>query len=101
MQALSQQTRGAKAAASAQQRSSRAQSRVVRCQAQRPERQGGLKPELAAAGLAAAACLCAPAAHAAQEVMQLAEVDVSLAIGGSAAVAGLGALLVATDPQKR
>jgi magnesium-protoporphyrin O-methyltransferase len=52
-------------------------------------------------GVAAAASLIAPAAQAAQEVMQLAEVDVTLALGGGAAVAGLGALLVATDPQKR
>ena len=65
------------------------------------------KHETPAAAIAAglvAVLAGAPAAHAvAQPMMQLAEVDsaMTLAVGGSAAVAGLGALLVATDPQKR
>jgi hypothetical protein len=53
-----------------------------------------------ACGLVAAASVLAgaPAAHAAaQPLMQLAEVDSAMTL----AVAGLGALLVATDPQKR
>ncbi|KIY99535.1 hypothetical protein MNEG_8423 [Monoraphidium neglectum] len=73
-------------------------ARAVRCQAQ--QQRQAVRPEIAM-GIAAAASLIAPAAQAAQEVMQLAEVDVTLALGGGAAVAGLGALLVATDPQKR
>jgi hypothetical protein len=61
-----------------------------------------VKPEHVAAGLLAAGCVCAPA-MAAEPLQQLADGNsaVTLAVSGSAAVAGLGALLVATDPQKR
>ncbi|KAI8469849.1 MAG: magnesium protoporphyrin IX S-adenosyl methionine O-methyl transferase chloroplast precursor [Monoraphidium minutum] len=97
MQSL--QSRSVKAFTANGPRGSTRVARAVRCQAQQQQRQG-LRPEIAA-GIAAAASLVAPAAQAAQEVMQMAEVDVSLALGGGAAVAGLGALLVATDPQKR
>eukprot|EP00879_Flechtneria_rotunda_P024716 GHRR01026222.1.p1 GENE.GHRR01026222.1~~GHRR01026222.1.p1 ORF type:complete len:182 (+),score=69.06 GHRR01026222.1:209-754(+) len=48
----------------------------------------------------AASCLYAPAAYATAEVLQPG-VDLSVAVGSGAAVAGLGALLIATDPQKR
>lgn len=53
-----------------------------------------------AAAVVAASCLVAPAAHAATELLTPG-VDVATAVGSGAAVAGLGALLVATDPQKR
>lgn len=95
------QTRSFKAAgANAAANSSKSRvARVVRCQAQ--QQQKVVRPEITAGTLASAAVLCAPAAQAAQEAMQIAEVDVTLALGGGAAVAGLGALLMATDPQKR
>eukprot|EP00775_Hariotina_reticulata_P011668 gene11668-11811_t len=44
--------------------------------------------------------VCAPAAHAATELVQPG-VDMTMAVGSGAAVAGLSALLVAADPQKR
>lgn len=98
MQMQSFQSRAVKATganASTSKISTRA-TRFVVCHAQKQH-----KPEMIATGIAAATCLFAPAAMAAQEMIQMAEVDVSMAIGGGAAVAGLGALLVATDPQKR
>jgi hypothetical protein len=102
MQALQ---RPAPGSARAYRSGSRAPAVVVRAQAQQQQQQrrgaGAGARAAAGAALAAAAALAAPAAHAAAEVSQLAEVDVSLALGGGAAVAGLGALLVATDPQKR
>lgn len=69
---------------------------TVQCRAQ--QQQSSNAQQVAAAVLAASV-LVAPAAHAATEVLQ--SMDVSMAVGGGAAVAGLGALLVATDPQKR
>jgi hypothetical protein len=69
----------------------------VQCRAQ--QQQSSNVQQVAAAVLAAAA-VCTPAAHAATEVIQ-SGVDMSLAVGSGAAVAGLGALLVAADPQKR
>jgi hypothetical protein len=75
-------------------------------QARRPVACRASSERQAAAAIAAGACLTAlqaPAAHAAASIAQLAELDgsVTLAVGGGAAVMGLGALLVATDPQKR
>lgn len=99
MQLQGMQTRSAKAAKVNGTHSSSRVARAVRCQAQKQE-QRCLRSEIAA-GLAAAACLIAPAAQAASETMQMAEIDGSVAVAGGAAVAGLGALLVATDPQKR
>lgn len=55
------------------------------------------------ASLAAALMSIAPAAHA-SELFSAANVDassVTFAVGGGVAIAGLGAILVATDPQKR
>ena len=72
--------------------------RAVRCQAQQQQQRTG-RGEIVAAVAAAASLLAPGAAIAAQEAMQIGEVDVSLALGGGAAVAGLGALLVATEPQ--
>lgn len=69
--------------------------RVVRCQAQQDSHL-----QQVAAAVVAASCLCVPAAHAATDLIQPG-VDVATAVGSGAAVAGLGALLVATDPQKR
>lgn len=71
---------------------------AVRCQAQQNTQQ---LQQVAAAVVAASVGLCVPsAAHAATEVIQPG-MDVATAVGSGAAVAGLGALLVATDPQKR
>jgi magnesium-protoporphyrin O-methyltransferase len=78
---------------SVQQRPARV--RVVQCQAQQ-----NTQLQQVAAAVAAATCLCVPAAHAATELIQP-SMDVATAVGSGAAVAGLGALLVATDPQKR
>lgn len=78
--------------ASSQQRPARV--RVVQCQAQAQNTQ----LQQVAAAVVAASCLCVPAAHAATELIQP---DIATAVGSGAAVAGLGALLVATDPQKR
>lgn len=75
-----------------------ARVRVVQCQA--AQQQNSQLQQVAAAAVIAASCLCVPAAHAATELMQPG-VDVATAVGSGAAVAGLGALLVATDPQKR
>jgi hypothetical protein len=72
-----------------------ARVRVVQCQAQQNS-----QLQQVAAAVVAASCLVAPAAHAATEVIQ-SGVDVATAVGSAGAVAGLGALLVATDPQKR
>lgn len=76
-------------------------ARVVRCRAQ--QQPVHIKPEHIAAGVLAASCLCSSPALAAQNLQDLAEMNSTLtfAVGGGAAVAGLGALLVATDPQKR
>jgi hypothetical protein len=96
---LQGKTRPARAGSANVRSSSSRVVRAVRCQAQQQQRGG--RPEIVGA-VAAAANLLAPAvALAAQEAMQIGEVDVSIALGGGAAVAGLGALLVATDPQKR
>lgn len=71
--------------------------RSVQCRAQQ---QQSSNVQHVAAAMLAASCLVAPAAHAATELVQPG-VDLSVAVGSGAAVAGLGALLVATDPQKR
>lgn len=78
---------------SSQQRPARV--RVVQCQAQA---RNNTQLQQVAAAVVAASCLCVPAAHAATELIQP---DIATAVGSGAAVAGLGALLVATDPQKR
>jgi hypothetical protein len=96
MQALANKTNGrVKAFASANRAAPRV--RAVQCRAQ--QQQSSNVQQVAAAVLAAVA-VCTPAAHAATEVIQ-SGVDMSLAVGSGAAVAGLGALLVAADPQKR
>lgn len=71
--------------------------RVVQCQAQQ---HNTTQLQQVAAAVVAASCLVVPAAHAATDLVQPG-VDVATAVGSGAAVAGLGALLVATDPQKR
>lgn len=70
---------------------------AVRCQVQKQQ-----QPQAAAAAAAvvAASLLVPAAAHAATDLLQPG-MDVATAVGSGAAVAGLGALLVATDPQKR
>lgn len=101
MQSLANQRGSSAAFRAGKQASSR--PRVVNCHAKHAQHKGG-EAALAAAGLVAASCLMGtPMAQAAQPLQHLAEVDgaMTLAVGGSAAVAGLGALLVATDPQKR
>lgn len=96
MQALANKTNGrVKAFASANRAATRV--RAVQCRAQ--QQQVSNVQQVAAAVLAAAA-VCAPAAHAATEVLQ-SGMDMGLAAGSGAAVVGLGALLVAADPQKR
>lgn len=96
MQALANKTNGrVKAFASANRAAPRV--RAVQCRAQ--QQQSSNVQQVAAAVLAAAA-VCAPAAHAATEVLQ-SGMDMGLAAGSGAAVVGLGALLVAADPQKR
>jgi len=80
-----------------------ARPRSVQCLAQQTK-DNAVQQHIAAASLVAASCICAPIAQAAQDTAQLAGVDtsaVTFAVGGSAAIAGLGAMLVATDPQKR
>lgn len=81
--------------AAAGSRASRRASPVL-CQAQ--------KPRLAdAAAMAAAIATVAPAAQAA-ELFSSANVDsgsLTFALGAGGAIAGLGALLVVTDPQNR
>lgn len=74
-----------------------ARVRVVQCQAQQ---QNTTQLQQVAAAVVAASCLVVPAAHSATDLVQPG-VDVATAVGSGAAVAGLGALLVATDPQKR
>lgn len=71
-------------------------SRPVQCLAQ-------LRKGDVALSLATTAALLAPAASAAEQVSTVAGLDGSLtfAAGTGAAVVGLAALLVATDPQKR
>lgn len=55
-----------------------------------------------AAALAGLAAVVAPQAAQASELLSIADASsVTLAVGGGAAIAGLGALLVATDPQNR
>lgn len=82
------------------QRPSRA-ARSVACQAvQQPRNRLADASAFASAALVA----LAPAAQAAQVAAESAAVEsvsVPLAVGGGAALAGLGALLVAADPQKR
>lgn len=70
--------------------------RNVQCRAQ----QQSTNVQRVAAAMLTAATLYTPAAHAATEVVQ-SGVDLSVAVSSGAAVAGLGALLVAADPQKR
>lgn len=74
--------------------------RALCCNAQSQHTNGTLK---AASGAAALALLCSPTAHAAEIMSSANGLDGSLtfAVGGGVAIAGLGALLVATDPQKR
>lgn len=71
-------------------------ARAVRCTAQ-------LRKADVGAVLASGAALLAPAAQAAENISNVATADGSMvfAAGGGAAVVGLAALLVATDPQKR
>lgn len=69
---------------------------MVQCHAQAQNSQQ--QHHALAAAVVATSCLCVPAAHAATELLQP---DVATAVGSGAAVAGLGALLVAADPQKR
>ncbi|KAF6258914.1 magnesium protoporphyrin IX S-adenosyl methionine O-methyl transferase chloroplast precursor [Scenedesmus sp. NREL 46B-D3] len=96
MQALANKTNGrVKAFASASRPAPRV--RAVQCRAQ--QQQASNVQQVAVAVLAAAA-VYTPAAQAATEAIQ-SGVDISLAVGSGAAVAGLGALLVAADPQKR
>lgn len=80
-------------------RINRAHARKVVCQASKP-----VQTRIAeAAAVIAAVSTSAPIAQA-SELFNSANVDSStltLAVGGGAAIAGLGALLVATDPQKR
>ncbi len=75
---------------------------MVRCHAsQQPSAQQVTATALA---LTTGGMLASPVAQAAEQLQQLAEADggaLTLAVGGSAAIAGLGALLVATDPQRR
>ena len=72
---------------------------AMRCQAQRRP----IIEQLQTAGLAAAAFLAAsPSMAHASEVLSVVEPSsLTLAIGGGVAIVGLGAVLVATDPQKR
>jgi magnesium-protoporphyrin O-methyltransferase len=64
-----------------------------------------VQPRVAdAACLAGVLATVAPAAQAAELMQQAASLDTSsltFAVGSGAAIAGLGALLVATDPQNR
>jgi hypothetical protein len=76
----------------------RVTGRVVRVAAHSSSKQGELQQHVAAAAVAVSLLAAVPAAHAATELLQP---DVVTAVGSGAAVAGLGALLVATDPQKR
>lgn len=82
--------------------SARPHSRATSCHAlQRPVQASRLADACAVASVLAASC--APAASA-QELFSIAGVDgsaLTFAVGGGAAIAGIGALLVATDPQKR
>lgn len=73
----------------------------VTCSVQQPQRK---QQKTAAAGLAAAAAALhtAPALAASEALGQVADgTSMSLAVGGGAAIAALGAALVFTDPQKR
>jgi hypothetical protein len=73
------------------------------CRAAKQQQQDAtprVQQHVAVVAIAAASLLVGPAAHAATELMQPG-MDVATAVGSGAAVAGLGALLVATDPQKR
>ncbi|EFJ50872.1 magnesium protoporphyrin IX S-adenosyl methionine O-methyl transferase chloroplast precursor [Volvox carteri f. nagariensis] len=74
--------------------------RVIRCNAQSRQTDAVLK---ATAGAAALAFASTSTAHAAEILSSATGLDGSLtfAVGGGVAIAGLGALLVATDPQKR
>lgn len=74
--------------------------RVVRCHAQARPTDAPIK---AAAGAAALSLATTSATQAAEILSSASGVDGSLtfALGGGVAIAGLGALLVATDPQKR
>ncbi|GFR43554.1 hypothetical protein Agub_g4647, partial [Astrephomene gubernaculifera] len=74
--------------------------RVVRCNSHLRHSESGLK---VAAGATALSALATPAAHAAEIFSSANGLDgsLTLAVGGGVAIAGLGALLVATDPQKR
>jgi len=56
---------------------------------------------LAAPAFATASLASTPAAHAASEAISQTADGVGLAVGGVAAVAAVGGLLVATDPEKR
>lgn len=71
--------------------------RSVQCRAH-PQQTANVQQ--VAAAMLAASVVAVPAAHAATEAIQ-SGVDLSMAVGSGAAVAGLGALLVAADPQKR
>ena len=72
---------------------------AMRCQAQRRP----IIEQLQTAGLAAAAFLAASPsmAHASEVLSAVEPSSLTLAIGGGVAIVGLGAVLVATDPQKR
>ncbi|GIL98429.1 hypothetical protein Vretimale_3811, partial [Volvox reticuliferus] len=73
---------------------------VVRCHAKLRQSEGAL---LAATGAAVLAMSSTSTAHATELLSSANGLDGSLtfAVGGGVAIAGLGALLVATDPQKR
>ena len=76
-------------------------SLVVRCSASAPRADRGMAAVVT--GLTSAFFVSAPAAHAATEALSVAGDAGSLTflVGGGVAIAGLGAALVATDPQKR
>jgi len=75
-------------------------ARRVRAVQVRAAQQESTNIQHVASTMLAAMAVCAPAAHAATELVQPG-VDMTMAVGSGAAVAGLSALLVAADPQKR
>lgn len=75
-------------------------ARRVRTVQVRAAQQESTNIQHVASTMLAAMAVCAPAAHAATELVQPG-VDMTMAVGSGAAVAGLSALLVAADPQKR
>lgn len=99
MQALAAQGSTARVKPFGQAARPSSRTRAVAVRAQQQQQQPAVSAPLAAAAVLAASCMCGPAL-AATELVQPA-VDVTVAVGSAGAVAGLGALLVATDPQKR